>query len=137
MLVILWHKKGRGILLADLIDQQLIFYPNHNKPNFSTPRCVAYFQSMVWNLKKVREVRELQLALGFVAANEGVCITPMSAQSVQLTHLTFVPILDEAAISPVFMAVRNMDESEDIRGLFDSVYQVYDLEAIPYDRAVF
>ncbi len=35
------------------------------------------------------------------------------------------------------MAVRNMDESEDIRALFDSVYQVYDLEAIPYDRSVF
>jgi hypothetical protein len=30
-----------------------------------------------------------------------------------------------------------MDESEYIRYLFDAVYQVYDLEAIKYDRAVF
>ena len=37
----------------------------------------------------------------------------------------------------VFMAIRNMDESEYIRYLFDAVYQVYDLEAIKYDRAVF
>ncbi|QOW49773.1 MULTISPECIES: LysR family transcriptional regulator [unclassified Acinetobacter] len=129
-------QKKEGVYLADLIDQQLIFYPNHNKPNFST-QVRGIFSEYGLEPKKVREVRELQLALGFVAANEGVCITPMSAQSVQLTHLTFVPILDEAAISPIFMAVRNMDESEDIRGLFDSVYQVYDLEAIPYDRAVF
>ncbi|MDN5556736.1 MAG: LysR family transcriptional regulator, partial [Acinetobacter sp.] len=43
--------------------------------------------------------------------------------------------LDDAATSPIFLAIRSMDESEDIRSLFDCIYQVYDLEAIKYDRA--
>ncbi|KAB0628867.1 LysR family transcriptional regulator [Acinetobacter gandensis] len=129
-------QKTEGVYLADLIDQQLFLYPNVNKPNFST-QVRGIFSEYGLEPKKIREVRELQLALGFVAASEGICITPMSAQSIRLTHLTYLPILDESAISPIFMAVRNMDESEDIRALFDSVYQVYDLEAIPYDRSVF
>ena len=81
-------------------------------------------------------MREIQLALGLVAAGEGVCIVPESAQSIQFAHLNYIPLLDEAAISPIFLAVRSMDESSDIRSLFDSIYQVYDLEAIQYDRAV-
>ena len=87
--------------------------------------------------KNIRAVSELQLALGFVAAGEGVCIVPESAQNIRLAHLNFIPLLDEFAVSPVFMAIRNMDESEYIRYLFDAVYQVYDLEAIKYDRAAF
>ncbi len=43
-------------------------------------RSVVYFPSMDWNPKNVREVRELQLALGFVAAGEGICLVPESAK---------------------------------------------------------
>ena len=53
-----------------------------------------------------------------------------------LSHLHYIPLLDDAAVSPIFLAIRSMDESEDIRSLFDCIYQVYDLEAIKYDRAV-
>ena len=81
-------------------------------------------------------MREIQLALGLVAAGEGICIVPASARSIQLSHLNYIPILDDAAVSPIFLALRSMDESEHIRSLFDSIYQVYDLEAIKYDRIV-
>ena len=74
---------------------------------------------------------------GFVAAGEGICIVPESAQSIQLTHLHFIPLLDQSAISPVFMTIRNLDESDDILSLFDCIYQVYDLEDIKYDRSIF
>lgn len=128
--------RKEGVHLADLVDQQLFLYPNHNKPNFST-QIRGIFSEYGLEPKKYREVRELQLALGFVAAGEGVCIAPESAQSIHLAHLNFIPILDDKAISPVFMTIRNMDESEDIRYLFDCIYQVYDLESIDYDREVF
>ncbi len=70
-----------------------------------------------------------------VAAGEGICVVPESARTIQLPHLNDIPILDDAATSPIFLAIRSMDESEDIRSLFDCIYQVYDLEAIKYDRA--
>ena len=125
-----------GVYLADVVDQQLFLYPNHNKPNFST-QIRGVFSEYGLEPRKIREVRELQLALGFVAAGEGVCIVPESAQNIHLAHLHFIPLLDDSAVSPVFMAIRNMDESEDIRSLFDCIYQVYDLEAFTYDRNVF
>lgn len=129
-----FNQKKTGIHLSELIDQPLFFYPNHNKPNFAT-QIRGLFSEYGLDPTNVREVRELALACGFVAAGEGLCIVPASAQSIQLPHLHFIPILDEAAVSPIFIAVRNLDKSDDIRSLFDCVYQVYDLENIPYDRS--
>jgi len=73
--------------------------------------------------------------LGLVAAGEGCCVVPESAQTIKFPHLHYIPILDDSAVSPIFLALRSMDESDDIRSLFDCIYQVYDLEAISYDRA--
>ncbi|MDM1757078.1 MULTISPECIES: LysR family transcriptional regulator [Acinetobacter] len=124
-----------GVYLADLLDQHILLYPNHHKPNFST-QVRHLFSEYGLDLKNVREVRELQLALGFVAAAEGISIVPSSAQNIHLSHLHFIPLLDDAAVSPIFMAMRNMDENNDIHSLFDCVYQVYDLEHIGYERRV-
>lgn len=129
-------QRKEGIFLADLVEEQLFLYPNQNKPNFSTQVNGIFFEYGL-EPKKLREVRELQLALGFVAAGEGVCIAPESATSIHLAHLNYIPILDDKAISPVFMAVRNLDESPDLQSLYDCIYQVYDLESIQYDRQVF
>ncbi|MFV5403585.1 MULTISPECIES: LysR family transcriptional regulator [unclassified Acinetobacter] len=129
-------QRVEGLNLSELVDQQLFLYPNSGKANFAT-QVRGIFSEYGLEPKNIRIVRELQLALGFVAAGEGICIVPESAQNIKLAHLNFIPLLDEFAVSPVFMAIRNMDESEYIRYLFDAVYQVYDLEAIRYDRSVF
>jgi hypothetical protein len=42
--------------------------------------------------------------------------------------------LDKAAISPVFLAARNMDENSNIQSLMECIYQVYDQESIVYQR---
>ncbi|MGY5393507.1 LysR family transcriptional regulator [Acinetobacter tandoii] len=125
----------QGIYLADLVEENLFLYPSHPKPNFST-QVRGLFSEYGLEPRSLREVREIQLALGLVAAGEGICIVPESACSIQFPHLNYIPVLDDAAVSPIFLAIRSMDESEDIRSLFDCIYQVYDLEAIKYDRAV-
>jgi len=125
----------QGVYLADLVEESLFLYPSHPKPNFST-QVRSLFSEYGLEPRSLREVREIQLALGLVAAGEGICIVPESACSIQFPHLNYIPLLDDAAVSPIFLAIRSMDESEDIRSLFDCIYQVYDLEAIKYDRAV-
>ena len=129
-------QQKQGVYLADLTDEMIFLYPAQPKPNFSS-QILNLFSEYSLELKNFREVREIQLALGLVAAGEGICIVPESAKTIQLTHLHYIPILDENAVSPVFMATRCMDESDDIKALFDCIYQVYDLEAIHYDRAAF
>lgn len=129
-------KRADGVYLSELVDQPILLYPNTSHVNFST-QVRGVFSEYGLEPRNMREVRELQLALGFVAAAEGVSLVPESAQSIQLAHLHFIPILDQSAISPIFMAIRNLDDSEDLRWMFDCVYQVYDLEGIHFDRSVF
>ncbi len=124
-----------GVYLANIVDEDLFLYPNYNKPNFST-QVRALFSEYGLDPEHFKEVREIQLALGLVAAGEGICVVPASARTINFSHLNYIPLLDDAAVSPIFLAIRNMDESEQIRSLFDCIYQVYDLEAIKYDRAV-
>lgn len=124
-----------GIYLADVVDDNLFVYPSQAKPNFST-QIRGLFSEHGLDPKSLKEVREIQLALGLTAAGEGICIVPESARTIQLPDLHFIPLLDDAAVSPIFLAIRAMDESEDICSLFDCIYQVYDLESIQYDRAV-
>ncbi len=128
-------QRTEGVYLADIVDESLFLYPSHPKPNFST-QVRNLFAEYGLDPKNLKEVREIQLALGLVAAGEGSCLVPESARSIQFPHLHYIPILDDSAISPIFLAIRCMDESEHIRSLFDCIYQVYDLEAIQYDRAV-
>lgn len=129
-------KQKEGIYLSDIVDENIFLYPSAHTPSFAT-QIQGLFSEYNLEPQNLRLVREIQLSLGFVAAGEGVCIVPESAQSIQLSHLNYIPILDETAVSPVFMTMRNMDESEDIHSLIDCIYQVYDLEAIKYDRNPF
>lgn len=128
--------KSQGVYLADLVDENIFLYPSNITPSFAT-QVQSLFSEYNLEPQNLRVVREIQLSLGFVAAGEGICIVPESARSIQLSHLKYIPILDETAKSPIFMTVRNMDESNDIRSLIDCIYQVYDLEALKYDRNVF
>lgn len=130
-----FSQQKEGVYLADIVDENLFLYPSQPKPNFST-QVRQLFSEYGLDPKHLKEVREIQLALGLVAAGEGICLVPASAGTIQFSHLNYIPILDDAAVSPIFLAIRSMDESEHIRSLFDSIYQVYDLEAIKYDRAV-
>lgn len=126
----------KSVSLVELEQEQLFLYPNTVGPNFAT-QVHSIFSEYHLTPPHLKLVREIQLALGLVAAAEGICVVPESAQSVQLAHVHYIPMTEDRAISPVFMALRHLDAADDLHALFDCIYQVYDLEAIKYDRAVF
>ncbi len=125
----------KGLYLSNLVDENLFIFPNHSKPNFSTQIRSLFYEHGL-DPSNLVEIREVQLALGLVAADEGICIIPQSARAIQIPNLKFIPLLDNAAVSPVFLAMRNMDENTNIRSLLYCIYQVYDEESIVYDRKV-
>jgi LysR family transcriptional regulator, benzoate and cis,cis-muconate-responsive activator of ben and cat genes len=129
-------EKKQGVKLEEIVDENLLLYPNRPKPSFST-QMKGLFSEYGLEPKNLTLVDDIHLALGLVAAGEGLCIVPESAKTIQFKHLEYIPILDDAAVSPVFLIIRNAEDNEYIRSLFDSVYQVYDLEAIKYDRQIF
>ncbi|WOE31846.1 MULTISPECIES: LysR family transcriptional regulator [unclassified Acinetobacter] len=125
------HKEG--VYLSDIVDEQIFMYPNNVTPSFAT-HVQHLFSEHNLEPQNLHLVREIQLALGLVAAGEGICIVPASTQSIQLAHLNYIPILDETATSSIFMTIRNLDKSADLQSLVECIYQVYDLEAFPYKR---
>ncbi|NNH86312.1 LysR family transcriptional regulator [Acinetobacter terrae] len=128
--------KKQGLKLEEIVEEHVLLYPNQPKPSFST-QMKGLFSEYGLEPKNLTMVEDIQLALGLVAAGEGLCIVPESAKTMQFKHLNYIPILDDDAVSPVFLIIRNADNSDYIRSLLDSVYQVYDLEAIKYDRRIF
>ncbi len=129
-------KRTEGVHLTDIVDEDMFLYPNTPQPNFST-QVLSIFSESGLEPRNTKTVREIQLALGLVAAGEGICVIPRSADTIRFPHLHYIPILDPTAVSPIFLTIRNLDESEEIRTLFDCIYQVYDLEGIPYQRKIF
>lgn len=125
-----------GVFLKELVEEELLFYPKNDQPNFSH-QIQALFTAQNLKPEKVRYVREMALACGFAAAGDGMVIVPASAQNIHLTNLKFVPILDKNAISNVVVSIRNEECTEDVQSFFDCVYQVYDLEGVPYSKYEF
>lgn len=119
--------KEMGIHLADIVNENILLYPSTAKPNFAS-HILTMFSEHGLEPTKLNEIREVQLALGLVAAGEGISIVPESAQGLQLVNLSYIPLLDPSAISPIFLATRNMEQSAYIHSLFDTIRQIYAYE---------
>lgn len=118
-----------GIHLSQITDEPILLYPVSQKPNFAT-----FIETLFTELglvpTKLTEIREIQLALGLVAAGEGICIVPESAMDIGVKNLMYIPILDEDAYSPISLAVRNMDHSNYIPKILSCVQDVFKAQNI-------
>ena len=93
-----------------LTAQRLIVYPSEPRPSFAD-QVLSLLQDRGVRPLAVQEVRELQTALGLVAAEMGVCVIPASVQALR-QDLHYRVIDDERATSPVILSYRRNDDSE-------------------------
>lgn len=109
--------------LAALAGQRLIIYPNEPRPSYADYILNLLRDAEVTGIE-VQEVREIQTALGLVAAESGICIIPRSAGQMR-SDVHYRPLADPQAVSPVIMTHRAGDGSatlETIRGLIAEMY---------------
>lgn len=95
--------------LAALAGQTLIVYPKEPRPSYADQVLHLLHQAGV-QPGDVLEVREIQTALGLVAAQSGICIIPSSARQMR-ADLRFRLIDDPEATSPVILNHRAGDTS--------------------------
>lgn len=95
--------------LAQLRDQRLIVYPREPRPSYADQVLNMLLQSDV-RVGEVQEVRELQTALGLVAAGAGICVIPASARQMR-SDVHYRPLADAHATSPVILYYREGDTS--------------------------
>lgn len=100
------------IPVAALAGQKIIVYPKEPRPGFAD-HILAMLEEHEAHPAEVQEVREIQTALGLVAAEAGICIVPASAR--QMRSDVHYRLLDsKGATSPVILNHRAGDNSRHI-----------------------
>ena len=126
-------KTSKPINLKDLADENLIVFPKNPRPSYAD-QVLNGFKERDVHPKKIIEVRELQIAIGLVAAGEGISIVPLSLQGMKRDDVVYLELNEKHAYSPIIMSTRAMDKSEDIKEMLDLIYCIYDEEGVPYTR---
>ena len=84
--------------------------------------------------ESVHEVRELQTALGLVAAEIGVCIVPASVERLRRDNVVYRRLDEPAAVSPVIMSTRKADPSPEIGLMLRIIKEMYRKEGIAFGQ---
>jgi DNA-binding transcriptional LysR family regulator len=108
--------------LEDIEQQRLIVFPKEPRPSFAD-HVLSLLHDRGIQLAEVHEVRELQAALGLVAAEMGVCIVPAAARL--RSDLVYRLIDDEQATSPIILSHRLNDDSWYIPAIKELIAEMY------------
>jgi DNA-binding transcriptional LysR family regulator len=116
--------QGSGpISLAEIGREPLILYPRLPRPSYAD-QVLSLFHDHGIAPRVVHEARELQIAIGLVAAEEGVAIVPESIRRSRSEDVRYRELV-EAATSPIIMSQRIGDHSPEIRLMSDLIAQKY------------
>lgn len=124
-------QRQEGLRLVDLLHEALLVYPQAPRPSFADQVLAAFSEANLMP-DHVTEVRELQIAMGLVAAGEGISIVPESVQGMHHRNVAYRPIEDKHAVSPVLFSVRHMDRSPELENMLAAVYSIYDDMGLPH-----
>jgi len=99
-----------GFTLDDFSRETLIVYPSHPRPSYADQQLSALRDCGV-EPKAIHEVRELQTALGLVAAGVGVTLVPESVNVLKVRGVAYRKLPGLKASSPIIMSRRQRDNS--------------------------
>nr|WP_315249811.1 LysR family transcriptional regulator [uncultured Duganella sp.] len=120
-----------GVRLVELIHESILVYPKAPRPSFAD-QVLAAFNNANLTPESVVEVRELQIAMGLVAAGQGIAIVPESVQGMHHRNVAYRKLVDKHAVSPIFFSMRHMDRSPELENMLAAVYSIYDDLGIPH-----
>ncbi|QRE75563.1 LysR family transcriptional regulator [Methylobacterium aquaticum] len=117
--------------LRDLAETALILYPKSARPN-NADRILALFREHGVRPPVIHEVRELQTALGLVAAEAGICVVPASIERLRRDGVAYRPLDEDRALIPVIMSYRKNDPSPEIGLILQCVKDDYEREGLRF-----
>lgn len=127
------QRRQSTITIADLANENLLLYPKAPRPSF-IDFVLSLFEERNIEPNSFSEVSELHVALGLVAAGEGITIVPQALKNLRGTEIGYIPLEDGLLTSPVIMNVRHFDKSDLLKTLLDVTYKLYDEEEFVYRR---
>lgn len=114
----------RPVDLADLADETVIVYPREPRPSFAD-QVLSLLRDQGVTPAATHEVRELQTALGLVAAEDGICIVPASVHMMGRRDIVFRE-LAQPAVSPIIVSHRKRDDSPHLAIMIQVIAKLYE-----------
>ncbi len=96
--------------LEQLASEPLIIYPSQPRPSYAD-QVISLFQDRGLEPRVEHEARELQTAIGLVAAEVGIAIVPTSVQRLRRDDVVYRELDDPSVTSPIIMSRRAHDHS--------------------------
>jgi LysR family transcriptional regulator, benzoate and cis,cis-muconate-responsive activator of ben and cat genes len=122
-------KRAGPLKLSHIVGEPLIIYPKSPRPSYAD-QVLSFFRDNGLNPpKSVFEVRELQAALGLVAADVGICLVPSSVRNLGRADVVYLDLDEPKIISPIIMSHRKNDRSRLLAQLVKLVRKFDDWEA--------
>lgn len=122
----LGHPLGRGggpVPLQELAGQSLIVYPKAPRPSYADI-VLSLLRDHGVEPREIREVGEVQTAVGMVAAESGLCLVPQSVQRLGRSDVLYRDI-EGTATTPITMNFRAEDRSRGLLAMARVIAQVY------------
>lgn len=123
----------RGLYLRELVNDTVIVFPKTPRPSFAD-QVLSAFHDRGLALGATLEVRELQVALGLVAAGMGVTVVPKSVLGLKRGDVCYKMMDEPRLVSPIIMSIRALDHSDDIQSLLKLIYGLYRSEGVPHTQ---
>jgi len=121
-----------GLLrLEELAGDALVVYPKSPRPSYAD-QVLALFRERGLKPLVVHEVREMQTALGLVAAESGVCVVPASIERLRRDNVVYRRLDEPDAVSPIIMSSRKGDRSPEIAVVLRLIKEMYRKEGIAF-----
>jgi len=123
--------RAKRLRLDDLAGEPLVVYPKAPRPSYAD-QVLTLFRERGLKPPTVYEVRELQTALGLVAAEVGVCLVPVSVEHLRRDNVVYRALDEEKAFSPIIMSTRKGDQSPEITLILKLIREIYRQEGITF-----
>lgn len=126
--------EGTGPLrIGDLAPFELILYPKSPRPSYAD-QVLSVFRERDLRPASLHEVRELQTALGLVAAGVGLCLVPASVERLRRDNVLYRSLDEAGAVSPIYMQARRGDRTPEVARLLALVRAMYQRDGIAFGR---
>ncbi|HWK46609.1 MAG TPA: LysR family transcriptional regulator [Stellaceae bacterium] len=110
--------------LARLAEEPLVIYPRQPRPSYAD-QVISIFHDRGLEPRVAHEARELQTAVGLVAAEVGIAIVPTSVQRMRRDDVVYRELDDPSITSPIIMSRRFDDRSPQLDLMSKVIVEAY------------
>ncbi|EWY35966.1 LysR family transcriptional regulator [Skermanella stibiiresistens SB22] len=109
---------------TELAGEPLILYPRVPRPSYAD-QVISIFRDRGLEPNIAHEARELQTAIGLVAAEVGICIVPTSVQRLRRDDIVYRELSEQNITSPIIMSRRVNDQSPELAVMSRVIMEAY------------